>query len=121
MYACITHLDGLVAIGHHGDQHVEQHDHRDDVVKSVQGVAHALCELVLPYLVRGVLVVHDDVSVRGVPVVKQRPEQSLVRVAQTARHRQRMSTRGGTRGHFIQAVTGFGGEGHDPFVDLVKK
>lgn len=64
----------LVGVVHHGDEHVEQHHQRDDVVSAEHGGAHELRKLVV-----GVHVGHVQVD-----QTEDGPEQRLQRLKESA-------------------------------------
>lgn len=74
-----THGNKLVGVVHHGYQHVEQDDQRDDVVCPEHGGAHELRELMLRFHVGHVQVDEPE----------YRPEQGLERLKQPGTRTQR--------------------------------
>lgn len=73
-----AHLNALKAVGHHGDEHVQKNDYREDVEQSPQAVAHYFREVMLPYFISGRNALgHDDIRVLRRAHAVYSPEQGL--------------------------------------------
>ena len=89
-----SHLNPVVGVGHHSDNHVEKDYDDDDVVDTVQYVANTLRQLMFedrPHIderrtvtqpLRHIQVSHDHLGIIRRPVPKQVPEKRLERVGQ---------------------------------------